>query len=85
MEAAAKVSGKAQYTDDLPFTHLLYGALVRSTIPRGRLRRIDSSAVEQLPGIVRVITGEDLLPHLADPYYGPAFRDRPVRGPDRSR
>ncbi len=85
MEAAAKVSGKAQYTDDLPFTHLLYGALVRSTIPHGRLRRIDSSAVEQLPGIVRVITGEDLLPHLADPYYGPAFRDRPVLTADRIR
>ena len=84
-EAAAKVLGRAEYTNDLPFSHLLHGALVRSTIPHGRLHRIDSSAVEKLPGIIRVVTGEDIVPHVADLYYGPAFRDRPILPTDRVR
>ncbi|MBI2821358.1 MAG: xanthine dehydrogenase family protein molybdopterin-binding subunit [Acidobacteria bacterium] len=84
-EVAAKLLGRAAYTDDIPFSHMLYGALVRSTIPHGRVRRIDSSAVEQLPGLVRVLTAKDILPHVANPYYGPAFRDRPILTMDRVR
>lgn len=35
----AKVTGAAQYVDDLTFPGMLYGATVRSTIPRGRILR----------------------------------------------
>ena len=39
----AKVTGAAKYIDDLTFPGMLYGATVRSTIPRGRIisRRIN--------------------------------------------
>ncbi|HEX7283656.1 MAG TPA: hypothetical protein VF239_16480, partial [Vicinamibacterales bacterium] len=42
----AKVTGAAQYIDDLKFPGMLYGATVRSTIPRGRItrRRINLSS-----------------------------------------
>ncbi len=34
----AKVTGAAKYIDDLSFPGMLYGATVRSTVPRGRIR-----------------------------------------------
>ena len=42
----AKVTGAAKYIDDLSFPGMLYGATVRSTIPRGRItgRRINLSS-----------------------------------------
>jgi CO/xanthine dehydrogenase Mo-binding subunit len=37
-EARAKVTGAARYVDDLCFPDMLYGATVRSHVPRGRIR-----------------------------------------------
>lgn len=34
----AKVTGAAKYIDDLTFPGMIYGATIRSTIPRGRIR-----------------------------------------------
>ena len=39
----AKVTGAAKYIDDLTFPRMLYGATIRSTIPRGRITRRDIS------------------------------------------
>src|ERR1700680_613813 len=39
-EGAEKVTGRAQYADDLTFPGMLHGATVRSPIPRGRIREI---------------------------------------------
>src|SRR5688500_17813247 len=35
----AKVTGAAKYIDDLTFPGMVYGATIRSTIPRGRITR----------------------------------------------
>jgi CO/xanthine dehydrogenase Mo-binding subunit len=39
-EGADKVSGRAQYLDDLTFPNLLYGRTIRSTIPSGEIAGI---------------------------------------------
>src|SRR5690242_7134258 len=39
-EGREKVTGKAQYIDDLKFPGMIYGATVRSPGPRGRIREI---------------------------------------------
>ncbi len=39
-ESVSKVTGAAQYVDDLIFDNCLYGKTIRSTIPRGLIRRI---------------------------------------------
>ncbi len=39
-EARDKVTGRAQYVDDLAFPGMLYGATVRSPVARGRIRGI---------------------------------------------
>ncbi len=42
-EGAPKVTGTAQYVDDLSFEGMIYGATVRSTIARGRITKITFS------------------------------------------
>ncbi len=59
-DAAAKITGQAQFTDDLPLPVMLHGKLVRSTIPHGRIVRIDASKAKALPGVKGVITGQDI-------------------------
>jgi len=39
-EGREKVTGKAMYVDDMVMPDMLYGATVRSQIPRGRIRKI---------------------------------------------
>ena len=39
-EGRDKVTGRAQYVDDLSLPGMLYGATVRSTIPRGKIKNI---------------------------------------------
>jgi CO/xanthine dehydrogenase Mo-binding subunit len=39
-EGRGKVTGKAQYVDDMTLPGMLYGATVRSQIPRGKIRSI---------------------------------------------
>jgi 4-hydroxybenzoyl-CoA reductase alpha subunit len=59
LDARHKVTGQAVYTDDLKFSGMLYGALLRSPIPHGRIKRIDVSAAKALPGVRDVIVGAD--------------------------
>src|SRR5271163_240840 len=78
LEARAKVTGRADYTHHLRLPGMLYGKVFRSTVPHGRIVRIDTEAARELPGVSRVITGEDILKLIPEPYYGPAFHDQPI-------
>jgi xanthine dehydrogenase YagR molybdenum-binding subunit len=64
LEGRAKVMGTAPYAYEHPVTHPLYLHPVQSTIARGRVEVIDSSAAEGLVGVVAVITHEN-APRLA--------------------
>ncbi len=55
-----KVTGRALYTDDLAFENLHHAAILRSHLAHARIRSIDTSRAEALPGVVAVLTGEDL-------------------------
>ena len=39
-EGREKVTGRARYVDDITMPGMLYGATLRSTVPRGRIREI---------------------------------------------
>ncbi|MCI4363640.1 MAG: xanthine dehydrogenase family protein molybdopterin-binding subunit [Thermoplasmata archaeon] len=58
IEGPLKVSGRAEYTDDLTRPNLLVGRLLRSPWPHARLRSIDVSAARKMPGVAAVLTGE---------------------------
>jgi xanthine dehydrogenase molybdenum-binding subunit len=59
-DGVEKVTGEAIYTDDLEFDGMLYAKVRRAMIPHGFLRRLDVSAAAALPGVVSVLTAEDI-------------------------
>ncbi len=85
LEVRAKVTGRADYTHNLRLPGMLYGKVFRATVPHGRIRSIDTQAARELPGVHRVITGEDIRKLIPEPYYGPAFHDQPILALDKVR
>ncbi|RUQ31140.1 xanthine dehydrogenase family protein molybdopterin-binding subunit [Peribacillus cavernae] len=81
----SKVTGQTEYVMNMEMPGMLHVKLLRSTIPHGLIKHIDVSAAEQIPGVIRVVTGEDLKSMDINPYYGPAFRDQPVLAIDKVR
>ncbi|HEY4148640.1 MAG TPA: molybdopterin cofactor-binding domain-containing protein, partial [Chitinophagaceae bacterium] len=61
VDGRLKVTGAATYSAEFTIKHLAYGVTVQSTIAKGRIRRIDSSAARQLEGVIAVITHENAL------------------------
>lgn len=54
------LTGHARYTDDLEPAGTLHLAMARSPYAHARIRRIDTRAARDLPGVAAVFTGEDL-------------------------
>jgi CO/xanthine dehydrogenase Mo-binding subunit len=86
IDAVERVTGRIRFSQDVSLPGMLYGAAVRSVVPHGRIVRIDTAAALEVPGVVAVVTGEDLrsLPGLR-PVYGPQIEDQPVVALDRVR
>lgn len=76
VDAVEKVTGRARYTGDLLIPGVAYAKVLRSPLAHARLVRVGASGAMALPGVLGVLTGADLKGF--DPYYGPAYRDRPV-------
>jgi len=60
VEGVLKVTGKALYSADLQLPDSLWGRCLRSPIPYGRIKRIDTGKAWQVPGVKAVITGQDV-------------------------
>ncbi|MEV5893651.1 xanthine dehydrogenase family protein molybdopterin-binding subunit [Nonomuraea fuscirosea] len=73
IEGRGKVTGTARYAADVPIPGLLFGSIVLSTVTRGRIRGIDVSAVQDMPGVVGVIdhTSAPCLNPKAQGVFGP--------------
>lgn len=50
-----KVTGRAKYTYDIRLPGMLYAKILRSPYPHARIRSIDTSRAEKLPGVKAVI------------------------------
>ena len=83
VDGAAKVSGVAQYTADLELPGLLHAKVLRSPHPHARLLKVDVSRAAALPGVVAVVTRDDL--EGLNPHYGAVVEDQPVLAMDRVR
>ncbi len=84
VEGRAKVTGASVYTFDLALPRMLHGKLLRSPHAHARIRRIDTSAAQAMPGVICIVTGEDVAT-LPDAFYGVGLRDQPVIALDRVR
>jgi xanthine dehydrogenase YagR molybdenum-binding subunit len=54
IDGPLKTSGTAKYSSDHNFPNLAFAVPVSSTIGKGRIRRLDSSAAASMPGVIRV-------------------------------
>ena len=54
-----KVTGRAKFGADLYLPGMLVGKILRSPHPHARIRSIDISAAEKLPGVKAVVTRDD--------------------------
>lgn len=52
--------GKGNYVDDTSLPNQVYAAILRSSVPHGRIRGIDKSAALKMPGVHAVITAADI-------------------------
>ena len=54
------IQGRGNYVDDVKLPGMLYMDIVRSPYAHAKIKSIDASAALKIPGVVAVITGEDL-------------------------
>ncbi len=78
-DAPGKLTGQAKYVNDMAVPNMLYAAVVRSKYAKARIKKIDFSKAEKLPGVVAVMSSKD----LPGPNYIPLVRnDLPLLAAD---
>jgi len=73
-----KVTGAGRYTADLTLTGMAHARFRYADHPHARIRRIDTTRTRALPGVVAVVTQED----LPDVRFGGLVRDRTLFAKD---
>src|SRR5436309_2979784 len=61
-DGAEKVTGRTRYLHDLVLPRLAHGKILRSRHPHARLVRVDTRRARALPGVLAVLTGDDVEP-----------------------
>jgi 4-hydroxybenzoyl-CoA reductase subunit alpha len=77
-----KITGRAQYTDDMRLPGMLYGRLKRSPVAHGSIDSISIDKALALDGVEAVITGKDLPVRFG---ILPVTQDETAMGIDRVR
>ena len=55
------ITGRGQFSDDFLLEGQTYAVMVRSPYPHARIRGVDKSKAEKMPGVLGVFTGADCL------------------------
>jgi carbon-monoxide dehydrogenase large subunit len=61
-EDARFIQGKGNYVDDIKLPGMVHMDIVRSPLAHARIKRINKDAALQVPGVLAVLTAEDLKP-----------------------
>ncbi|HEU4341378.1 MAG TPA: xanthine dehydrogenase subunit D, partial [Candidatus Binatia bacterium] len=86
LDYETKVTGQAQYLADMIVPGMCHGKILRSPLPHARITKIDISKALDVPGVVAVITRDDILHDQGiEPYYGPVFKDQTIVAVDKVR
>jgi carbon-monoxide dehydrogenase large subunit len=82
------LTGRGRYVDDLQLAGMLHAVFVRSPLAHARIASIDASRAREMPGVVDVVTAEELvagtspmvvhaeLPNYRSPVFHPLATDR---------
>ncbi|RME51380.1 MAG: hypothetical protein D6796_01065 [Caldilineae bacterium] len=80
-DAVLQVTGQAQYGVDITRPGMLVAKALRSPHPHARIRVLDTSAAEQLPGVAAIITAAD----VPNNRFGFTHVDQPLLAEDKVR
>ncbi len=78
-DAPSKVSGRLKYAGDMIMPGMLHMLVLRSPHAHARIRSIDTTAAEQVPGVACVITADDVP---GEDGFGVFVHDQPVMARD---
>ena len=73
VDGPAKVTGAAKYAAEFNVPNLSYGVIVSSAHARGKITKIDSAAAEAVPGVIKVLSHEN-VPRTA--YMDRSYREQ---------
>jgi len=82
IDAPDKVIGRTKYMTDLELPGMLWGKIVRASVPYAKIVNLDTGAAEKYPGVVAVVTYQDVPGSNG---FGIAVSDQPVFCSDRVR
>jgi CO/xanthine dehydrogenase Mo-binding subunit len=82
-DGIAKVTGAAMYATDVVLPGLAHAKILRSPYAHARIRSIDSTAARAHPGVIAVVSAEDLGD--VELIYGHAVADHPLIAVDKVR
>jgi xanthine dehydrogenase YagR molybdenum-binding subunit len=71
VDGVAKVTGQARYASDETVPHPAYAWLVTSSIAKGKVREVNTSAARAVPGVLDILTHDNVVGAI-----------RPLPGPD---
>jgi 2-furoyl-CoA dehydrogenase large subunit len=63
LEDLKLLKGEGGFTDDIELGDQHYAAILRSPYAHARIKRIDASKARSLPGVIYVLTGEEVAVH----------------------
>ena len=79
LDYETKVTGQAHYLADMQMPGMCHGKILRSPLPHARIKSIDTSEARRVPGVIAVLTRDDILHDEGiEPFYGPVFKDQTI-------
>jgi CO/xanthine dehydrogenase Mo-binding subunit len=60
LDAVDKATGRVKYIQDLKVPGMIYGKILYSKYAHARIVKIDTSKAKEIPGVLGVLTGEDV-------------------------
>ena len=75
-----KVTGRAKYAEDFRVDGMVFCRLLMSPVPRGRVTRIDAGRAEAMPGVVGILTADEVPSHPMNPILSnePLYVGQPI-------
>jgi CO/xanthine dehydrogenase Mo-binding subunit len=70
--------GQTKYIDDMFLPGMIHAKIKRAGIARGRIKSIDVSEAEKMPGVMATLIGKEIPVNS----FGPSFQDQPLLADD---
>jgi CO/xanthine dehydrogenase Mo-binding subunit len=86
IDGGERVRGQVSYVLNAELPGCLVGRILHSPHAHARILSVDTSKAEKVPGVIAVLSRNDLIDNPAlYPYFGPVIRDTPVVAIDKVR